>query len=38
MDFAIAKRAVDYYFENFKIVYKRNAQKNQLFLFMEANL
>lgn len=38
MDFVIAKKAIDYYFENFKIVYKRNAQKNQLFLFMVENL
>lgn len=33
MDFAIAKRAVDYYFENFKIVYKRNAQKKPIISF-----
>lgn len=33
MDFVIAKKAIDYYFENFKIIYKRNAQKKPIISF-----
>ena len=33
MDFVVAKRAIDYYFENFEIAYKRNAQKKPIISF-----